>query len=259
MKVKEFIEFLRKFIEKHIESEIDVKFYERNINPPEFFKKSRIKIGLNKSKEIILQNETKLELGGINKKSFSIVLSTNASEYLLDGRITLIGPEINVIKDTNIDFGILILIGSRDFTEKDYEELRQINFISNGIEGFLIRSIPRRFWCRISRDVIKKGFSFELLGNAIMYLYEEKFKDLINSIEVLIVNSYPELITELIKDSSSIQEKFREKWRKKIEDWKKRIDCDYDWGCEICPYRYDCQEIKEVLAEREALDERGNS
>ncbi len=258
MKVKEFIEFLREFIEKQKESEKDVKFFKRSTNQPEFFKKSRIKIGLNENKEIILQNETKLELGGINKKSFSLVISTKEFNNLIDGSITLIGPEINVIKDINIDFGILILIGSRDFTEKDYEELRQINFISNSIEGFLIRSIPRRFWCRISQDVIKKGFSFELLGNAIMYLYEEKFKDLINSIEVLFVNSYPELITELIKNSSSIHEKFREKWKKKIEKWRKRVDCDYDWGCEICPYRYDCQEIKEVLAEREALDERGN-
>lgn len=195
----------------------------------------------------------------MNKKSFSMIYPVNEDDYIEDRKITLIGPEIDGIIDLNVDFGMLILIGGRKLTEDDKDLLRQFNFISNGIEGFLIRSIPRRFWCRINQDVVKKGFSFNFLGNAIIYLYKEKFKDLIDSIEILFINSYPDSIIELIKMSSAIWEQIREKWKNKVEEWKKRIDCDYDWGCEICPYQDDCQEIKEVLVEREVLDERNNS
>jgi CO dehydrogenase/acetyl-CoA synthase beta subunit len=254
LKVKDFIGFLRNFVDNQIDNNKIVKIFEANSDQSKYFTKSKVKVGLDKYKEIILQDETKLELGGINKKSFSLVYLTNEVEYIEDGRINLIGPEINEVIDSNVDFGMFILIGSRNFTEKDYELLRQFNFISNSIEGFLIRSIPRRFWCRISQNVIKKGFSFEFLGKAIIYLYKEKFKDLIDSIEIILINSYPELIKESITATSTIQEQIDGKWKEKVEEWRKRIDCEYDWGCEICPYRFECQEVKKVLIEREIID-----
>ena len=43
------------------------------------------------------------------------------------------------------------------------------------------------------------------------------------------------------------------RWKKKIDEWKKRIDCDYDWGCEICPYQEECYDIKKTLVEREKI------
>jgi len=147
---------------------------------------------------------------------------------------------------------MIILIGVREITDKNWESLRQYNLISNGIEGFLIRTIPRKFWCRIS-EKIRNNFTFEFLGNAIFYLYKQRFKDLIESMEIFFINSYPNLIDEIIKISSKITVSLNEKWLKKIEEWKKRIDCEYDWGCEICPYQEECYEIKQVLVEREKI------
>ena len=137
--------------------------------------------------------------------------------------------------------------------EKDYNELKSLNFLSNGIEGFSIRTIPRRFWCRISEEVFKKGFSFEFLTNAIIYLYRQKFKDLIENIEIIIICSYPDSIENFIEISSSITNKYREQFKAKINEWRKRIDCEYDWGCEVCPYQEECYNIKQVLVERERI------
>jgi hypothetical protein len=53
---------------------------------------------------------------------------------------------------------------------------------------------------------------------------------------------------------SEIIAHINEKWIKKIEEWRKRIDCEYDWGCEICPYQEECYEIKQVLIEREKIN-----
>ena len=84
-------------------------------------------------------------------------------------------------------------------------------------------------------------------------MYKEKFKSLIESMEIFFINSYPELIDESIKITSEITTSINEKWLRKIDEWKKRIDCDYDWGCEICPYQEECINIKQVLVEREKI------
>ena len=173
--------------------------------------------------------------------------------FIKNRRITLIGPEIKEISTHSVDFGMFILIGGKKISENDWTSLRQFNFISNSIEGFLIRSVPRRFWCRLNSKIIQNNFSFKFLGNAIFYLYTQKFKNLIEYIEILFIVSYPNLIDQFIKTTSDISADINKKWKSKIDKWKKNIDCDYDWGCEICPYREECYNIKEVLVERERI------
>ena len=253
---EEFIDGLRNYINSESQKGKNVFIYEENLNPPKLFEKLNIKVEIDKHKEIILQEETKLELGGINKKSFSLVYPFSELDFIntvKKGTITLIGLENKEIHDLSIDFGMIILIGGKNITEKDWDSLRQFNLISNGIEGFLIRTIPRKFWCRISEKIIK-DFTFEFLGNAILYLYKQRFKDLIESMEIFFVNTYTNVIDEFIKITSKINTYINEKWLKKIENWKKRIDCEYDWGCEICPYQEECYEIKQVLVEREKIE-----
>ena len=253
---KEILDTLRNYIENQSSKGKNVFAYENNPNPQKYFESLGIKVGIDKQKEIILQEETRLELGGINKKSFSLVYPFSNSDFIThikNGRITLIGQNIKEITDLSIDFGMIILIGGRLITEKDWDSLRQFNLLSNGIEGFLIRTIPRKFWCRISEKIIK-NFTFEMLGNAIFYLYQQRFKELIEVMEIFFVNTYQNVIDEFIKITSKINKHINEKWLEKIENWKKRIDCEYDWGCEICPYQEECYEIKQVLVEREKIE-----
>ena len=254
MQNKIIIEKIRDFLEKERKHGKLLVYYRSDSNHTAFLNDFGIKVELNKFKEIILEEETGIELGGINKKSFSIIFPIQEVQLIESGKISLLGPEIDKCLDKNIDFGIMVLIGIENSTEKDINELRQLSFISDGIEGFSIRTIPRRFWCRISTSALQKGFSFEFLGNAIISLYKQKFKSLIKKIEVVFINSYPGAIKEFITLSSEITNKFKEKWRKKIEEWKKRIGCDYDWGCEICPYQVECLDIKQVLVSREEIE-----
>lgn len=250
MSIEESIKNIRKLIAQNSQ---DVKIFEKRIDLPNFFKKIDIRVGLDENKEIILQEETKLEIGGVNKESFSLICPIKESDYNEDGKITLIGPEAKDISELTIDFGVLILIGAKKINNKDFENLRQFSLISNGIEGFLIRTIPRRFWCRIGSKVIKK-FSFEFLGNAIFYLYKQKFGKLINSMEVLFITCSPDLIVELSQITLNIQEKIKSKWNEKILEWKKKVDCEYDWECGSCPYYDTCEEIKDVVDARKIIE-----
>ncbi len=253
MENKTNIEKIRDFLEQEQKSGKTLFSYPSRLNQTNSLTNFKIKIGLNKYKEIILEEETGLELGGMNKKSFSIVIPIKEINLINHGKISLLGREVNKIKEPAIDFGIILLIGIQDNTHINEDELRQLNFISNGIEGFSIRTIPRRFWCRISTSALQKGFSFEFLGNVIINLYKQKFKDLIKSVEVIFINSYPSSIEQFVVLSSDILSKVKEKWKKKIDEWRKRIDCDYDWGCEICPYQEECYNVKQVLVSREEI------
>ena len=253
MEYEPTIEKIRDFLEQEKNSGKILFSYQSQLSQSNSLANSKAGIGLNKFKEIILEEETGLELGGMNKKSFSMVIPIKRNKLINHGKITLLGREINKITEASIDFGIIIIIGINDTIDINEEELRQLNFISNGIEGFSIRTIPRRFWCRISKLALQKGFSFEFLGNAIINLYKRKFKDVVKSIEVIFINSYPSSIGQFVVLSSDILSKEKEKWKKKIDEWRKRIDCDYDWGCEICPYRDECYDIKQVLVSREEI------
>jgi len=253
MENKVIIEKIRDFLEQEQNRGKTLFSYQCDLSQINIVTNSKIKVGLNNHKEIILEEETGLELGGVNKKSFSIIFPIRDARLIEHGKILLLGREINAIGETNIDFGMMLLIGINNLTDKEIDELSHLNFISNGIEGFSIRTIPRRFWCRISTSALKKGFSFEFLGNAIISLYQQKFKGLIKSIEVIFINSYQDSIEQFIVHSSDIHSKLKDKWKHKIEEWRKRIDCDYDWGCEICPYREACYDVKQVLVSREEI------
>ena len=253
MENKTSIEKIRDFLEQEQNSGKTLFIYRSQFNQNDSSYNFKIEMGLSQYKGIILEEETGLELGGINRKSFSIIIPLKNTNLLDHGKISLLGREIVEISEPNIDFGLIVLIGINDIAEKSKEELKHLNIISNGIDGFSIRTIPRRFWCRISKSALQKGFSFEFLGNAIIHLYKRKFKELINSIEVIFINSYPSSIEQVVTLTSGILFKEKEKWKKKIEEWRKRIDCDYDWGCEICPYQEECYNVKQVLVSREEI------
>lgn len=253
MQNQQLVEGIREFLRNEQKIGKNVIIYKRNPNISEFLSTFKIGVKLDQYKEIILQEETGLELGGINKKSFSLIFPIHNLNLIDDGRITLLGHEINSLKEKSIDFGIFILMGINKTIEKEDGKLRQLNFISNSIEGFLIRSIPRRFWCRISNYAKNNNISFEFLGNAIQYLFKQKFGNLVDSMEILFINSYPDSIDEFRNVSSEIFRQIKQGWIDKIEEWKKKVDCEYDWGCEICPYRDECYNLKKVLIKREEL------
>jgi CO dehydrogenase/acetyl-CoA synthase beta subunit len=250
-----FINNLRNYINTESQKGLNVLIYEKNHNPTKYFDDLNINVALEMHKEIILQEETRLELGGVNKKSFSLIYPFSDQKFinkLNNGRITLIGLNKNEITQFSIHFGMVILIGGKKISEEDWDSLRQFNFISDGIEGFLVRTIPRKFWCRIGEKLIN-NFTFDFLGNAIFYLYKQRFAGLIESMEIFFVNTFLYVIDDFIEITSNINTFINEKWLKKIENWKKRIDCDYDWGCEICPYQEECYDIKQALVEREKI------
>ena len=255
MSEKKILSNIRNYILTQIENNRTVQSFQATDDTFKNLQKTGIGVRLDAYKDVILKEETGLELGGMNKKSFLLIYPINESNLLKDGNIILIGPEINAIRESTIDFGILLLVSLNKNSSKELKDLNSFSFISNSIEGFSIRSIPRKFWSRISKDTLKKGFSFALLGSAIEHLYRLKFDNQIEAIELIFISSSSDDIIEFLSISTDLIHNLNKKWLKKLDNWKKRIDCDYDWGCEICPYQVECYEIKKVLVARNKREE----
>ena len=252
MSKDQFLAKIRSFFEEQERKEKIFKVYHSKENFQDYLKYTGIKVKLDQFKDIILEEETEIELGGFGKKSFSLVYPIE-NGVITDGKISLLGPELDIKSNKSLDFGMLLIIEVQKLTEQTYRELNSFRVLSDGIEGFSIRTIPRRFWCRISQNLMKKNFTFEIFGNAIIELYKSKF-DNIKSMEVFFINSDLEAIEQFLALTSQISLEFEKNWRKKVDVWKKRIDCEYDWGCDICPYQLDCQDFKDLLKTRNQFE-----
>ena len=125
---KKIIESIRNFIDKEINGGKSVINYKFSSDPRKYFDELGIKVGLDENKEIILHEETQLELGGMNKHSFSLVFPIADLNDIKDGSITLLGPEIYQVTSSDIDFGLFILIGVKDISENGYSDLKSLNF-----------------------------------------------------------------------------------------------------------------------------------
>ena len=254
MTIEKTLNSIRQYLTLEKESGKTIRYYQSPQDIFSYLEQSNIKVGVNKYKEIILEDETALELGGFGVQSFSLIHPFIDNNHIQNGKITVIGQEFKEISQSRVHFGLFLVIGVNSLSEQIFQELRGLNLISNGIEGFSIRTIPRKFWCRINSSLLANNFSMEFLGNAIFHLYKKKFKDLIKSMEIFFINNEPKSIHKFIQITSNITNIHLEKWKKKVDEWKKKIDCDYDWGCEICPYFEECEDIKDLLKSRNQLE-----
>ncbi|MHA1804050.1 MAG: hypothetical protein ACTSU4_05890 [Promethearchaeota archaeon] len=254
MPEKEIIADIKKYIEDQRQSSNFYREISTKSDLKRFITSHEIHVALNSHKEIILQEETGLELGGMGNTSYSLIYPTNESIEIHDGTIMVLGPEINQLSQSSVDFALIIFIKGKNLTRKMRSHLKHLSFISDGIEGFSIRSIPQRLWCRLTKNILKRNFSFEFLAKAFLYLYEERYGSWIEKIEIILINSLPELIERIKTMGMKLDKLERLRWKEKINEWKKRLDCDYNWDCITCPYTETCEELRKIIRLRNEIE-----
>jgi CO dehydrogenase/acetyl-CoA synthase beta subunit len=234
-----------------IETEI-MKLYEQI--PKEYIAEDQV--------SLVLTEDTHLELGNNSTASCRLLVPIEDSAPINDGKMTLVGPDIsmNLEEKTTLPFAQIVFIQcQRPITPDLYRKIRLHLSVFNIINGFMIRAVPRKFWIRISGDLIKKDFNFETLAKFLVFHMKKKFLE-IEKIELIFITTAEDKIEDLEKISSHIQELYADtKLRKKlkeiesgnipsdIDDEKKRFDCDYEWSCNECEYNEVCDEIIDII------------
>ncbi len=206
-----------------------------------------VRVGPGAGSGIVFKEDTAVELGDPADGSAHFLLCTRRRNLICDGRITLIGPCLREAREGSLPFGQVLLAGDGGLEEKHRRELQRIQLSSLDIEGYMVRSTPRRLWSRVSRAALEQGFSFNVLGGILMAACRRKVLPGL-AVEILFVTSNRADVEELEVFGSAVraQEAGR---RADGGAAGKREDCAGE-NCDQCEDQDVCDNIKGILVLR---------
>ena len=133
----------------------------------------------NDSSELVLQKDAAYELGASGKGSANYVLFTSSGELVEKDQVILCGKDLREIKG-DCDFAriVLLRIGVLDDDDEAvYRTLRDIEFAKYHVypQGYMVRISPESYreQVRVSRDAVRRGISFQALGNSYITEYKK--------------------------------------------------------------------------------------
>ncbi|MCX5849829.1 MAG: hypothetical protein NTW65_10310 [Deltaproteobacteria bacterium] len=199
-------------------------------------------------RNVVLSDEMAMELGNPQSDSAASLIWTENLDLVCDGKITLIGPDIQSSGGKSLPFGKVVLVGVSGFNEDNtydrYKEMETVRY-SLDIKGYMIRAVSQyqREWSRISKEAVQSGFSFEVLGSSLRNEYLKK--DYIHAVEFIFVTSSTEDVSELKEITKNVS--------RTINAMDKMLN-EIDPDCDECEYNDVCDEVGELKGMRKSRD-----
>jgi len=202
------------------------------------------------ARDIVLKSDTGVELGSPKDVSVSFLLWTGDMSLVNDGRISIIGPDIGEAAPSNLSFGRVVLASVNGFNEDNcYDRYREMEFLRYDVslKGYMMRAVSQymREWSRVSREAVENGFSFQVLGSAL--LNKLRAVDYVESAEIIFVTSSAEDVKELKRPADRFMT---------IINAMTKMSEEMDFDCESCEYQEVCSEAEELQGMRKSLMEK---
>jgi CO dehydrogenase/acetyl-CoA synthase beta subunit len=203
-----------------------------------------------KGRNVVLSDEMAVELGNPQMNSVSCLIWTGKPNLVNDGKISLVGPDINESKGKSLPFGKIVLVGVSEFDEESaydkYKEMEAVRY-SLDLKGYMIRAVSQyqREWSRISKEALGNAFSFDILGGALREEYLNK--SFVHAVEFLFVTSSGEDVSELQEITKNVG--------RTISALNKMLS-EIDPDCDECEYNDVCDEVEELKGMRKKRDEK---
>jgi len=154
----------------------------------------------------IRKEEMYVEFGGGRSTAFELLRMLPA-DHVKDGQVTVIGPEIDSMKEGSANpLGILIEVSGKTM-KKDYEpvlERRIHNFVNYG-EGSWHVAQRDLIWVRISKEVVAKGVKIEHIGKLLASKFRMDFPQLLDAVAVTLITD-PEKVAGARLEAEHIYE-----------------------------------------------------
>jgi acetyl-CoA decarbonylase/synthase complex subunit beta len=218
-----------------------------------------VRIGPQPGNNIILREDTAVELGNPSVGSCAFVLWTTDCSLVRNGRVTLVGPDMQEGAAASLPFAQVLIVGGTQLMYQHHLVLEQHYAISGQIEGYMVRLAPQqqRMWTRVSKKAVEKGFSFETLGRAVMAIYRVQLPA-IETIEAIFITSSREDVEGL----QPIGQQVRKIKNDALSDrFARKDDGSYECkstyvDCTDCPDQDVCDEIRDLIRLRRKSRER---
>jgi acetyl-CoA decarbonylase/synthase, CODH/ACS complex subunit beta len=136
----------------------------------------------------IRKEEMYVEFGGGRSPAFELLRMRQPSE-IEDGKVTVVGPEIDSMKEGSANpLGLIIEVAGK-MMKKDYEpvlERRIHNFVNYG-EGSWHVAQRDLIWVRISKEAVAKGVRIEHIGKLLASKFRMDFPQLLDAVAVTLI------------------------------------------------------------------------
>jgi acetyl-CoA decarbonylase/synthase complex subunit beta len=179
--------------------------------------------------ERIRKDDLWVELGGPKADGFELSLATPMDE-IVDGRVTIIGPDLKDIKEgSTIPFGMIFKVGGEKI-EKDLESIieRRNHALLSYISGLMHLNQRYDIWMRVGKSLQKKGVtSWEQVYKPIIDLYKAEMP-FIEKMEITVVTD-PAAVKEELAKAMAVY-RARDDRAKGLHD----EDVDVFYGCTLC-------------------------
>ena len=147
-----------------------------------------------------------------------------------DGQVTVIGPEIDSMKEGSANpLGIIIEVAGKTM-KKDYEpvlERRIHNFVNYG-EGSWHVAQRDLIWVRLSKEAVAKGVKIEHIGKLLASKFRMDFPQLLDAVSVTLITD-PAKVAEARKEAERVYEE-RDARIKGMRD----NDVNTYYSCTLC-------------------------
>lgn len=177
----------------------------------------------------IRKEEMYVEFGGGRSPAFELLKMRGVDE-IKDGQITVIGPEIDAMKEGSAHpLGIIIEVAGKSM-KKDYEpvlERRIHNFVNYG-EGSWHVAQRDLIWVRISKEAVAKGVKIVHIGKLLASKFRMDFPQLLDAVAVTLITDKDKVLAAK-KEAEKIYDE-RDARIKGMRDG----DVDTYYSCTLC-------------------------
>jgi acetyl-CoA synthase len=139
--------------------------------------------------ERVRREQLHAEFGGKASTAFEYLTMKTKEEEVEDGKIDLIGPDIDSMPagSKSMPLAIVVDVFGRKM-QKDFEPIleRQIHRFVNYAMGIMHIGQRDMIWIRISNDAFHKGFRLKHLGVAIHAMLHQEYSAIVDKIQVKI-------------------------------------------------------------------------
>jgi CO dehydrogenase/acetyl-CoA synthase beta subunit len=198
--------------------------------------------------EVILAEDTAVELGHPSTTSRALVLITTVPELVRDGHITLVGPDLaQMVRATRCPFAQIVMLAPADGGIPDPFEIENTQYLTHRLPGYMVRSVPGRLWARISKRSIATGLTLQTIGSALIAAYRGDFA-CIERVEVVFVTSSESAVDVLapIAGEASI---LSGRHKKLVLTADGGVECT-ELACETCEEKPVCDNLRDVVIKR---------
>jgi hypothetical protein len=198
--------------------------------------------------ELILARDVAVELGHPATISRAILLMTDRAGHVVNGQISLVGPDLQEMDRTvKYPFAQVLMLSMKRHKPINPFYLENTQYLYNRLPGYMVRSVPGKLWVRVSQKSIQQGMRLSTVGSAIIAAYEQDIKA-IEKIEIVFVTQSKEDVESL--NPIAIEANILSGRHKKLYlGASGEIECT-DLTCETCDEKSVCNSLRDVAVKR---------